>query len=197
MRRTSSLSRFALGALVTLIAVTSAWAQDQGKVLVWAHEELKSGRVDPNWSQQIEAIELEDILLAGKSITIGKPFAADADWIRDLTFRIRNVSGSVVTFAQITLTLPQLIHPIQIPYLVGSYDKKAISLSPGEEVDLKIFQGNLYQWVKDSVAKEMELSRISKAALSFVYVTSESRGKEHGICVKVVDSRNACSTALK
>jgi len=190
MRRIGSATRFVVGTLVILIAVTSSWAQDQSKVLVWNREDLS--RSDPNWARQIDAIELENISIASKSITIGEPFSADPDWIRDITFRIKNVSGSVVTFAQITLKLPQLTHSIQIPYLVGSIDKKVISLSPGEEVELKIPQGTLYQWVKDSVAKEMELSRLSKAALTFVWVNSESRGKEHGVCVRVGDSRNAC-----
>lgn len=197
MRRIGSPSGFAVATLMILMAVTSAWAQDQSKVLVWAPENPNWIRADPTWARQIDAIELENIFVAGKTITIGEPFAADSDWIRDLTFRIKNVSASVVTFAQITLTLPQLTHSIQIPYLVGSFDKKVVSLSPGEEVELKIPPGKLYQWVKDSVAREMEFSRISKAALALVYVTSESRGNEHGLCVRVVDSRNACRTALK
>jgi len=37
-------------------------------------------------------------------------------------------------------------------------------LRPGEQVDLKILKGKLYDWVKEQVSKEKQVSTISRAA---------------------------------
>ena len=195
MRQKRPYSRLAVCILIKLLAVISVLAQDQ-KVIEWAnHASPNTGKVNSYWSKQVDLIELEDILIAGRSIKIGEPFVAGPDWIRDITFRVKNISGEPVTFVQITLTLSEMKFSPQIQYLAMSADRKQKSLLPGEEVELRIPSAKLYDWVKDSVAREMELSKISRAAIYFVLAISQKGGEQPGGCVKVTDLRNACPFA--
>ncbi len=89
-----SYSRVAVCILIGFLTLTSALAQDQSRALVWAnHANINTGKVDPYWSKEIEAVELEDILVGGKSVKIGEYYVAERNWIRDITFRVKNISG--------------------------------------------------------------------------------------------------------
>ncbi len=84
----------------------------------------------------------------------------------------------------------------QIPYLAMAADRKTQKpLLPGQEVELRIGGGKLYDWVQDSVAREMEPSKISKAAIYFVFAISPKSGEQSGGCIRVTDPRNACPFA--
>src|SRR5712692_3961803 len=90
-------------------------AQESAKTLEWAdHANIKTGMVDLPWSRRIDEIELEDILIDGRSILIGQPFIGD---IRSLVFRVKNISEGPVGFIQITVTLPEIKHSPQIPFV--------------------------------------------------------------------------------
>lgn len=179
-----------------LMFVAAVPAQERGRVVECGnHRSVNSGEIHEPWSKQIETVELEQILIAGKVVTIGDPAPAGVDWINQVTFRVKNVSSENVTFVQISLILPELTHSPQIQYLAPCGNReKEICIRPGEEVELKIAgKGQLYNWVKEQVAKERELSEITRAAIDGVYVATTSTGVVMAGCMRTSDPRNACS----
>jgi hypothetical protein len=166
-------------------------AQEPAKTLEWKdHRNKNSGRLDLPWSRRIEDIELEDILIDGRSILIGEPFIGD---IRNLTFRIKNISDGPIGFVQITVTLPEIKVPPQIPFVRTGDIKTQKPLLPGEQAELTIPDRKLYDWVADTVAQQgRELKSIRKAAIDVVIIVSQKSGQLPGGCVKTRDPRNEC-----
>jgi len=183
--------------LCLLTFTGSGAAQTQQKVLQWAdhpvgsHNERTSAPLQI--FKQLEVIEIQSVNLGGKSITIGEPFSADEDWLRDLTFRVKNVSDKELMGIQITLILPELDKPIQVPYVNGCrHDKNQPCISPGVEVELRIPPIKLYDWVKSVVATETELPKIRKATIYHVLVSLPGDITWSSGCVKTKDPGNAC-----
>ena len=179
--------------LLTLFPPAVAVGQESAKTLIWEdHANINTGRVDLPWSRRIDEIELEDILIDGRSILIGEPFVGD---IRNLVFRVKNISDGPVGFIQITLILPEIKHSPQIPFIRTSPDSKNKPLLPGEETELRIpADRGLYDWLRDAVAKEgIELRSIKMAAIDVVIIVSQKSGQLPGGCVKTHDPRNDCS----
>ena len=179
--------------LFTLFPPAVAVAQESAKTLGWAdHANINTGRVDLPWSRRIDEIELQDILIDGRSILIGEPFVGD---IRNLVFRVKNISDGSVGFIQITLTLPEIKPSPQIPFIRTSPDNKNRPLLPGEETELRIPpDGGLYDWVRDAVAKQgIKLQSIKKVAIDVVIIVSQKSGQLPGGCIKTRDPRNDCS----
>ena len=165
--------------------------QELAKTLEWEdHHNINSGRIDLPWSRRIEEIELEDILIDGRAIFIGEPFVGD---IRNLAFRIKNISDGPIGFVQITVTLPEVKAPPEIPFVRAGDGKTLKSLLPGEEAELRIADRKIYDWVGDTVTQQgRELKSIRKAAIRTVIIVSQKSGQLPGGCVKTRDPRNEC-----
>ena len=105
----------------------------------WAnHRDINTGVITEPWSKQIDALELEEILIGGRVVTIGDPVPAGIEWINDLTFRVKNISPEDITFVQITVTLPETSRSPQIPFLAPCGNREnQTCLRPGEQVDLE------------------------------------------------------------
>lgn len=143
--------------------------------------------------RQIDGIEIEEIAVNGKAVTVGKPFAADDDWLKNLTVRVKNTSSQPLTAVQLTLVLPELRIPPQIAYCYPSSDaEKGKSIMPGGEVTLKMPEGGFYDWVRDQIAKDRPLSQVAKAEIYTTSVTLPDGMQWVSGCVKTVDPRNAC-----
>ena len=88
--------RMMLAGLGLLMFAASSTGQTQQKVLQWADHPAGSHHertTAPNQIfKQLDIIEIQSINLGGKSIAIGESFSADEDWLRDLTFRVKNVA---------------------------------------------------------------------------------------------------------
>jgi hypothetical protein len=191
--------RVAACLLLTLFSLTAVTPQESVRTLEWAdHTNINTGRVDGPWSRSIDTIELEAILLDGKSILIGEPFVGD---IRNLTFRVKNISEAPVSFIQITVTLPEIKRSPEIPFVSIRTDGRTEKpLMPGEEAELRIPDTKIYNWLKDAVvAQGRELPSIKKAAIYSVLVMVISAQEKQlvGGCLKTADLRNACRAAVK
>jgi len=180
--------------LLILIVFAFAPAQEQRKMVEWAnHRNINTGEIAEPWSKQIDALELEEILIGGRVVTIGDPVPAGIEWINDLTFRVKNISAEDIIFVQITVTLPETSRLPQIPFLAPCGNREnQTCLRPGEQVDLKIPKGKLYDWVKEQVSKEKQVSTISRAAIDAVFVTMRNGSELMAGCLKTTDSRNTC-----
>lgn len=195
--RIRSIFCFAQLCVWLLIVAASATAQNQHKVLQWSDHPLGSHHeiTEPPHKlfKQIDSIEIQDITLRGKSITIGQPFLADDNWLRDLVFRVKNTSVQELVAIQITLRLPEVKKPPQVPYVGGCWhDQNQACIRPGEEVELKLPAGGLYDWVKRVVATETDLNKISKVTIYVVLVVLPGDVQWSSGCVKTTDPKNSC-----
>lgn len=180
--------------LLMLLPGVATKTQDSAKTLEWRdHANINTGKVDLPWSRRIEEIELEDISIDGKSILIGESFVGD---FRKLVFRVKNVSDGPVGFIQITLTLPEMKHLIQVPFIRTAPDRKK-PLLPGEETELRLPESQgLYKWISESAAEQgQELAKLKRVAIDVVFVTPDKGVQVEGGCVRTRDPRNDCSLA--
>jgi len=179
--------------LLIVIGFAAARAQER-KTVEWAnHRNPNTGEIGEPWSKQIDTVKLEEIQIEGRVVTIGDPVPAGIDWINELTFRVRNISAEDITFIQITVTLPELNHSPQIPFLASCGNREnQMCLRPGEQADLRIPKGKLYDWVKEQVAREKGLSAISRAAIYAVFAQSRNGKEVMAGCLQTADARNTC-----
>ena len=188
MARTFHLRSLVSVVVLTLLSVTVT-AQEPAKTLEWSnHASPNDGRVPEPFGRRIDDIELEDILIDGRSILIGEPFIGD---FRNLSFRVKNVSDKPISFVQITVILPEVAKPPQVPFVLPRLadGKTAKPLLPGEESDLKLPEGVLYNWVKDTVSSQgKDLQTLTKASIDIIILGTQNSGG----CIKSRDPRNGC-----
>jgi hypothetical protein len=53
------------------------------------------------------ALEIVSITAAGKSISLGELFVADADWMKDFKIRVKNTSAKRIVGARLDFSLPE------------------------------------------------------------------------------------------
>jgi hypothetical protein len=186
LNRLGPLSPLAFLFLMVLLLPEATHAQEVAKTLEWgehANFNCRKSRA-PDAKTRYE-IELEDILNGGRSVLVGEPFVGD---IRDLVFVVKNISDRPFEFIQITVILPEVKQPPQVPF-IRSAEGKAPSVKPGEQAELRVPKGKLYDWVKDSVTSQgMELSTIKRAAIDGFIVGQT--GQASGVCAAARDPRN-------
>ncbi len=54
-----------------------------------------------------EAIEIVEIKIGNEVVELGKSFSADGDWLSDLTFKVKNISGRPISAIRIGFALPE------------------------------------------------------------------------------------------
>jgi hypothetical protein len=179
--------------LLALILFTTgpAFSQSQNKVIEWMknpfgnHTEKVEAR-----SKRIEIIEIEDVSVDGNSITLGEPFAADADWIRRIGFRVRNVSPQAVNSIQIHVYLPEFKRQPYVDYCYGCANGVK-ALLPGEEVTVN---GLLfYDWARDIIGGQGgDIKIISRASIRDIQIY-RSDGQML-ICTRTADQKSVCGS---
>lgn len=187
---------------VLLLAAASIFPQGRQKVIEWAKSPVGSEvRTPPNILplDRIDGLELEAVAAVGKRVTIGRGFVADDDWLRTITFRVKNISGRQLKAVQLTLILPEIgiVGGPDIVFCYGCAEaEREKGIAPGEKFELKILSGDsYYEWVKGKIKARGDLSRISKAQIREVVVTLP--GDLHWLsgCVKTASAKNSCPRA--
>lgn len=183
---------------IILFMATLALPQSQLKIIEWskspADSKLRTTR-DIRPSDQIDELEIEDISVEGKPITIGQGFIAGDDWIQTITFRVKNISRQQLKLIQITAVLPEM--STGGPHIVFCYGcakaEGEKGIAPGEEVELKIISGDkYYQWVKDKIKAQGDISGISKAQIRDMLVVLPDETKWLSGCIKTANPKNSC-----
>jgi hypothetical protein len=184
--RIGRASCLAFLSLIVLWPAQTTHAQEVAKILEWGeHANLTCRRGPARDSKIAYEIELEDILINGRSVLVGEPFVGD---VRDLVFVVKNVSDHPLGFIQITVILPEVKRPPQVPF-VRSPPSKGQPVPPGEKTELRVPPDKLYDWVKETVASQgMELSTIRRAAIDGF--TVEKAGQPGNVCATARDPRN-------
>jgi hypothetical protein len=192
---------FRLQALISLALlfclVTIGFSQTGTKTVEWPKNPgSRIRRVGPGMRllQMHDSIEIEEVTVEGKPITIGKSFTATDHWLKSIRIRVRNISNQPVSMIQMTFILPEMNASPDIPLCYGcSVAEKNKGVAPGEEVELKILGGGFYNWVVGSATREKDsIAAISKAEIRDTLLVLPSGEQWVSECVKTADSKNAC-----
>jgi hypothetical protein len=185
--------------LVLLLGTSPAFSQSQNKIVQWSGNHVGSYRPktapEVQWFSQIDGIEIQGFAVGGKSITLREPFAANDDWLRDFTVRVKNVSQESLMNVQLDVHLNQMTVPVQVVFCypcTGKAMEKGKRILPGEEVNLIMLSGGYYDWVKKQIARKYSPSQITKAEIEIVIVSLPDGKRWESGCVKTFDPKNAC-----
>ena len=179
------------GVLALVLVSTSPVFSQSTRIIQWPEtpinhsNSLSSG--DSKGLAQIEFLEIVDIAVGGKSITLGQSFVADDDWLKSLTVRLKNVSSNSISKVQLNLFLTEIMPGG--PLVTLFYGGDGQSIMPGSEVELKLV---FYSWLVDQINKKSSLSKITKAEIWNVTVTLTDGKRLFSTCVKTVNPKNAC-----
>ncbi len=143
----STIQHILYAAVITLYLPSFVFAQQQDRVVDWHPVLIK---LEPN------VLEIVDIKVAGKSVTIGNFFTADDNWLNALTFKVRNISGKAIKHFGFGVTFPELqtdanggLPGFSVTYLgdesfnVPAANAQKSPLMADEEVDLKMPEDQL------------------------------------------------------
>jgi len=96
----------------------------------------------------VAAVEIVGIRINEAHVTMGKPFAADEDWLDKLTFRIRNTSDKTISAFWFKVAFPETDLPnggyagIGILFDAKKSSDQGKRISPGGEMDVDQYLGN-------------------------------------------------------
>lgn len=180
---------------VVLVSPTTVFSQSTDRILHWS-EPVSIIHTPGSGSSavlaQIEALEIVDITVGSKSITIGEVFSADDLWLKSLTFRMKNVSNLNFSVAQLNLFLPEIMPGgplVTLCYGCGDAFGKVKNIAPGEEVEMKVV---FYNWLTDQINLKSNLSKITKAEIQHLIVTQPDGQKWLSRCVRTASPKNSC-----
>lgn len=186
--------RIILLCLVCLFAANPVQSQVRQRVVQWADNQTNYANMISSFSEvsaQIDALEIVDVAVGGKSITLGESFATDDEWLKNLTVRIKNVSNLTFSTVQMNFFLPEIMPDgpmVNLCYGCGGVGTGE-TISPGEEVELKLV---FYSWVVDQINKKSSLAMITRADIWDFIVTPENGKKWMSSCMKTLSQKNAC-----
>jgi hypothetical protein len=190
-----------IGLLLTLILI--AWLpvfpQDQRKVIEWPAKSVYNSHTNTTSENhivdRIDAVEIESITVEGQRINFGEPFTASEEWLKNISFQIKNTSTKSLRQVQITLIVPELgrMHRIQIQYLCTDCVRKVnpVTFDPGDVRELTLPEP-IYNWARNIINEETALTKISKAELLVSYVTFADGTMISSDCVKTADPKSKC-----
>jgi hypothetical protein len=199
-----SISRFfTLSFAALLLSLVSGigpiFAQTSEKLIMWSQHPIGSNneKVTPKLEllRQIDGVQIDEIVVEGTPASIGDPFPASDDWLKNIFFRVRNVSNRRLITIQITLALPEMAHGSpDVVYCYGcSEPERKKGVKPDQVVELRMLEGGFYDWVKARAQRD-GLSKVTKAEIHHMYVTLPTGPRWFSGCVKTSDIRNSCLT---
>lgn len=196
------VSAFAL-ALVVFSGVLAA-AQSNNRTLMWPATpigRLTSARNGIKLSAVNEAVQIADITVAGHSVIPGESFNADDDWLRTLTFRLKNVSGQSIAAVRIGFGLPETrAEDRQVGFSLA-YGKMAPGgvvpegqsmIRPEEEFDVK-FTDAEYRNYLEFFAKHAGSASFSKVWIGITTIQFEDGTIWSSGCLRATNPKASCT----
>jgi hypothetical protein len=107
-----------------------------------------------------EPLEIVEVVVGGRAVSIGQPFEADEDWLKSLTIKARNISQLPVTYVEFRLEIMPSGPGERIPLLlkygslpVGSPAAAEAAVRAAEVKPGEFFQLSLGERLYDHVLK--------------------------------------------
>jgi hypothetical protein len=191
--------RFLSLCLIGFLLFSSSIARSQtpARFLVWATSPIGSNNEHAapglKLSRQITEVEIVEFLVEGKEINIGEAFSASDDFLRMMSFKVKNSSDRQMSRIQLTLIVPdEKHHSPQIIYCYGcNKEQGEKGIAPGKVVELTMPRGGLYDFVKTNLA-EKGVTVVQKVEISHMYVHFPDGPVLFSGCIKTTNRRNAC-----
>jgi hypothetical protein len=187
---------FAILACLTIIVfnIPTAFSQSQRRI-EWPKVSIRNSKMRSGPSvhmvDRIDQVEIQSIQAEGQTAIFGQGFDASDDWLRELRFRVKNVSGERLSFVQITLIMPEINQgKPELPFVCVECGKDQKPIEPGAELELTL-PPPIYTWAKD-ISKHESLASITRAQILYVLVRTSDGSMWSSDCVKTADPRNAC-----
>lgn len=127
-----------------------------------------------------EAISVTGIKVNGRSVAPGQPFAAEADWLRTLTVRVRNDSAKPIASVRVSFGFPEAsYHGGGLGFRLGYGERMpgreaaapaTKPLLPGEEAELAL-TGDEYEMNRNFASRRGGVSEISRVSIGTAFVT--------------------------
>lgn len=177
-----ALQRAMCATLFILALASCAQAQEVQNRVVDVYAEVKGD------APRITALQVVEIRVAGNPVTLGQPFEADDDWLKNLTVRIKNVSGRTINILPISFGITELLPPksgdVAFTIMRGLYgdgtevreasdERKPIM--PGEEIELTFTTKQLCIIQEMAGARGIRPTRIKFVPAAFVTFEDGSR----------------------
>lgn len=181
----------------------SAFAQTQDRRMIFDRYDCGETAADED---EPCLVELIDVQIAGQTITSGKPFVADENWLKNLKVKIKNVSGKPFVFVGVSFGLMEGLYEELAPGASWGWgfglsrgkisnpddEKKKISkeivLKPDEEMELNY--SDLADFYKKSRLMQV-VGKMSQIVLRTATVEFEDGRQENGFLLnreKAVDN---------
>jgi hypothetical protein len=180
-----------LGHTVVAQSRSIVWPKEPGRFIRPAG--VPGGQA--NAVAQFDTLEIEEILVEGKPIIIGRPFDASDDWLKHITIRVKNISDQRFSFIQVDLSLPQIEHeayyiPLAYPFTA---DQRAKGFGPGEVVELTTWKDEtIYNRWTAKLAERTPLSTITIGQIREVLVHLQDGSSLWSGCIRTANPQNAC-----
>jgi hypothetical protein len=167
-------------AMLALAALTNlGFGQTRERLLDWRPPVVDLNSRLNGQPIEWEPLQLLEITVGGRPITCGQPFVADVDWLKGLTFKIRNVSGKTIKFIRISFIVPEAKFKnstlgFSLEYGRETSDSVKLSygperLMPGAETEL-VNGIAAYNGYREMIAKEGGSTDFTKAFIGLTYV---------------------------
>lgn len=128
--------------LVTLYV--SGWTHGKQRL---AHQKEKAVLKHP--APKNEPIIVTDIKVKTKDVKLGEGFETESDWLRQVTFKIKNKSDKAITYLQIDLDFPEtkatagaiMMHQLffgQRPDFISSLKNPPLYIKPNETLEISL-----------------------------------------------------------
>lgn len=105
-------------------------------------------RVERHFAPKNVPIEIIEPKAKGKAITLGEDFEGESDWLRHLTFKVKNKSNKPITFFHLDLDLPetQATGPVMMHQLffgqrsdfTATLSNRPLRLEPNGEIEVPL-----------------------------------------------------------
>jgi hypothetical protein len=190
------IPRLCLVALLLFSSGPAVRSQTPTRFLVWSSSPVGSNNesVAPGLelSRQIKEVEIVEFLVGGREINIAEGFSAPDDFLRTMSFKVKNVSKRMMSRIQITLIVrDDKPYSPQIIYCYGCAEKqREKGIAPGEVVELQM-PNAIYEFVMTKLA-EKGVTVVQRVEVSHMYVDFANGPTLYSGCIKTANPRNAC-----
>ena len=165
-----------LGAfVVTLLSAHAVSSQNKIRIVQWPEIIFTPVNTPGSgFSQElaeIDALEIMDIAVDGKSITIGQSFAADDEWLKSLTVRVKNVSRLNISSVQMDLFLPEIMRRSLVTLCFGCG-----GVAKGRALARRrVSKAACFIVCPDQINKKSSISMITKAEIRNLFTLPDGR----------------------
>ena len=171
--------------VITILFPLLVFSQAKDRIIDWHPQTLQGTFVKGADGKQvfsnIEALRIIEIKSDDKAVTLGHPFSVSGDWLKNLTVKVRNVSGKPIASIRIHFNLPEAKYKEGTMGFSLEYGKALSTginygvqrnIMPDEELVLFRSEAH-YNRDRDGIAQKAGITDFSKVLIGMTIVQFE------------------------